>query len=327
MMKADLSKFYVITVISNTARYKSRYEIYNKFKAMVESAGVKMITVEMALGDRAFEITERDNPMHLQLRSIDEMFHKENMINIGIQYLKQIDPDAREIAWIDADVFPMRSPHDWFSETWHQLQVYEVVQMFEFAQDLSPTYNPHGKLHKGFMATYVKSGYQLPHEQGVWNLSYYYGAHGHPGYAWAANLSALNSLGGLLDIGILGSSDRHMSLALLGIVEQSRSEELSSGYKQALKAWQDRADRYIRKDVGFCSGGIFHFWHGAKKNRGYSSRWKILIDQQFDPYTDLKRDTQGLYQLETHSDRQILLRDKIRSYMRSRDEDSTYTGD
>lgn len=326
MMKADLSKFYVITVISNTARYKSRYEIYKKFEAMVQSAGVKMITVEMALGDRPFEITERNNPMHLQMRSIDEMFHKENMINLGINYLKQIDPDAREVAWIDADVFPLRLPIDWFSETWHQLQVYEVVQMFEYAQDLNPDFNHHGKLHHGFMATYVKSGYQMPKQQGVWNLDYYYGAHGHPGYCWAANISAITNLGGLIDTGILGSSDRHMACALISAVDQSRSEELSTGYKMALKTWEERALRYVKKDVGFVSGTISHAWHGAKKNRGYSSRWNILIDQQFDPYTDLKRDAQGLYQLETHSDRQILLRDKIRSYMRSRNEDCIYVG-
>ena len=156
MMKADLSKFYVITCISNTARYKSRYELYRKFEAMVKSAGVKMITVEMALGERAFEITERDNLMHLQLRSIDEMFHKENMLNLGIQYLMQLDPQAREVAWIDADVFPMMLPIDWFSETWHQLQVHEVVQMFEYAQDLDPNYNHIGKLHNGFLAAFLE---------------------------------------------------------------------------------------------------------------------------------------------------------------------------
>lgn len=325
MMKADLSKFYVITCISNTARYKSRYTLYNKFKAMVESAGVKMITVEMALGERAFEITERDNPMHLQLRSIDEMFHKENMLNLGIQYLMQLDPQAREVAWIDADVFPAMLPIDWFSETWHQLQVYEVVQMFEYAQDLDPNYNHIGKLHNGFMATYVKSGYVRPTSHGNWKMGYY-DIHGHPGYAWAANISALNSLGGLCEAGVLGSNDRHMAMALIHCVEQSRSDELSPGYKMYLKAWQERCIRYIRKDVGYVKSTIYHGYHGAKAARGYSSRWKVLIDSQFDPYVDLKRDAQGLFQFESFSERQILLRDRVRSYLRGRNEDCIYTG-
>lgn len=326
MMKADLSRFYVITCISNTARYKSRYELYRKFEAMVKSAGVKLITVEMALGDRPFEITERDNPMHLQVRSIDEMFHKENMLNLSIQYLMQIDPQAREVAWIDADVFPTMLPIDWFSETWHQLQVHEVVQMFEYAQDLDPNYNHIGKIHHGFMATYVKSGYTLPKLHGNWKMGYYE-VHGHPGYCFAANISAITVLGGLCTVGILGSNDRHMCMALLGVVEQSRSEQLSPGYKNYLKTWQERALRYIKKDVGYVKGTITHMWHGAKKNRGYSSRWKVLIECQFDPYTDLKIDAQGLFQFETHSDRQILLRDRVRSYMRSRNEDCVYTGE
>lgn len=326
MMKADLSKFWVVVVISNSVRFRSRYTIYKKFEAMLKATGVNFIVAELAIGERNFEITERDNPRHLQFRSVEEYFHKESMINGAIQYVRQIDPQAREIAWIDADVFPMMPPLEWFEETWHQLQIYEVVQMFEFAQDTDPDYNQHGKLHQGFMATYIKSGYKQPSGHGIWKLGYYE-RHGHPGYAWAANVSALNDLGGLIDTGILGSGDRHMAMALIGSVDQSRSDELSPGYKAVLKNWEERAERYVKRDVGFVKGTIYHYWHGAKKNRGYSSRWKILIENAFDPMTELKRDTQGLWQLETHSPRQIRLRDHIRSYFRSRDEDCIYVGE
>jgi hypothetical protein len=52
--------------------------------------------------------------------------------------------------------------------------------------------------------------------------------------------------------------------------------------------------------------------------RGYPDRWKILRDQDFDPQRDLHRDWQGLYQLAPH---RIGLRDGIRGYFRSRNED------
>lgn len=42
---ADLSKFWVISVISNPVRYKRRYELYHPFAEMVHQAGVQMITV------------------------------------------------------------------------------------------------------------------------------------------------------------------------------------------------------------------------------------------------------------------------------------------
>lgn len=306
-------------------RYASRYKLYSKFEAMIKATGANLITVEQAFGDRPFMITERDNVNHLQVRSVDELWHKENMVNLGIQYLMQLDPQAQYVAWIDADVHPMRPPKEWLEETVQQLQHYEFVQMFETALDLDPSGNPHGRIHQGFIATYVKSGYKSPDGYGVWKVGYYE-HHGHPGYAWAANLSALSQVGGLIDIGVLGSGDRHMAMGLLGCIDQSRSDEMSDAYKKSLKEWESRAERYIKRDVGFVPGGVLHYWHGSKKNRGYSNRWKILIDNAFDPLTDLKRDVQGLYQLETTTRRQINLRDQIRSYFRSRNEDCIYTG-
>ncbi len=322
MIKADLSKFYVITCISNPVRYRSRYTLYLKFKEMVESAGVKLITVEQAFGNRNFEVTERDNPAHLQVRSVDELWAKENMLNLGIEYLMQIDPGAREVAWVDADVSPMRLPREWFEETWHALQHYEVVQMFEWAQDLDPSFNPHGNKHLSFMAAYVQSGYKIPTRDGSWEIDYYTRL-GHPGYSWAANLSALSHLGQLIDFAILGAGDRHMALGLIGAMDQSIPIGVNNNYSKMLMEWERRANRYIKQDVGYVPGGITHSWHGKKAKRGYHDRWKIITENNFNPRTDIKKDAQGLYVLESHTSRQKKIRDQIRSYFRSRNEDGS----
>jgi hypothetical protein len=63
-------------------------------------------------------------------------------------------------------------------------------------------------------------------------------------------------------------------------------------------------------------------WHGKKKDRKYADRWKILKAHDFNPLIDLKRDLQGLWQLETYSQRQINLRNDLRAYFSSRNEDS-----
>jgi hypothetical protein len=326
--EVDLHKFYVITIISNPVRYNSRYDLYWKFANMCTAAEVKLITVEQAFGDRPFVVTDRDNPMHLQVRSEDELWHKENMINLGINYLMQLDPDAKYVAWVDADVFPMMPPRQWFLETYHALQHYQVVQMFEYAQDLDPRFNPIGNLHMGFMAAWVNGGYKLPDRSGYFRMGCekdYYTRHGHPGYAWAATVEALSHLGGLIDKSILGAGDRHMALSLVGAVAQSIPQQMSEGYVKTLTQWQERAARWIKRDVGYVGGTITHYWHGKKVNRGYVDRWKILIDNVYDPNTDLKKDAQGLYQLETYTDRQIMLRDQIRTYFRSRNEDDIST--
>jgi hypothetical protein len=315
----SLDNFYVITMVSNPVRYRSRYVLYKSFAEVMKQAGAKLITIELAFGERPFEITERDNPMHIQLRTVEELWHKENALNIAINYLMQFDPSAKYVAWVDADVLPMRPTREWLEETFHALQHYQVVQMFDTAIDLDHTNTMIGRPMKGFMAQYVQSGYTKPTKGGFWE-DYYDKAHGHPGFAWAANIDALSSVGGLIDFAILGAGDRHMALGLIGCMDQSL-EMRGNAYVQKLLEWQSRADRWIKRDVGFVPGSIFHFWHGPKVSRGYTNRWKILVDNKFNPDTDIKADAQGLLQLETWDDRQIMLRDQIRSYFRSRNED------
>jgi hypothetical protein len=322
-----LQDLVVITVISNPVRYKSRYELYHKFERSMREAGATLITVEQAFGERPFEVTERDNPLHVQVRGEDELWIKENLINVGINYASQVFPDWRYVAWVDADVFPMRaSVREWLEETVQQLQHYHIVQMFETAYDLDPGGKVIGDAQESFVSKYIKSGYQLPKKGGFWS-GHYYMEHGHPGFAHAMTRFAADnmssSMGGpLVDFAILGAGDRHMCLSWVGCVEQT-FEHLNKEYRHALMQYQVRCERWIKRDIGFVPGSIFHGWHGKKRDRGYTDRWKILRDNNFDPMLDLTRDSQGMYRLETWEPRQIKLRDQIRSYMRSRREDST----
>ena len=316
----SLQSLVVVTIISNPVRYRSRYELYWKFEEAMRQAGATLITVEQAFGERPFVVTERDNPLHVQVRSIDELWHKENMVNIGISYASQVFPDWKYLAWVDADVMPMRPVREWLEETVQQLQHYQVVQMFKTAFDLDPNHNLIGQAQQSFISRYMDSGYQLPVKGGFWSDRYYM-EHGHPGYAWAATREALDYLGGLIDFAILGAGDRHMALGLVGCMEQS-FEHLNQAYRDHLMEWQKRSERWIKRDIGIVPGSIFHFWHGKKKDRRYTDRWKILRDNNFNPATDIKKDAQGLYVLETWTSRQIMMRDQLRSYFRSRSEDS-----
>lgn len=325
----SLQDLVVITVISNPVRYRSRYELYRKFERSMREAGATLITVEQAFGERPFEVTERDNPLHVQIRGEDELWLKENMINIGINYASQVFPDWKYLAWVDADVQPMTgSARPWLEETVQQLQHYHVVQMFETAYDLDPAGKVIGKAQQSFMSTYIQSGYKLPERGGFWGGHDYYDKEfGHPGFAWAATRFALDNMsspmgGPLIDFAILGAGDRHMCLGLVGCMEQT-FEHLNPAYRAFLMQWQVRCERWIKRDVGFVKGSIYHFWHGRKKDRGYTDRWKILKENNFDPILDLTRDSQGQYRLETYEPRQLPIRDHSRSYFRSRHEDST----
>lgn len=301
----ELEKLWVVTVISNPERYKSRYDLYKRFKAAMDIAKVNLFTVELAFGNRPFEVTEELNPNHLQLRTNEEIWHKENALNLAIA---RLPPDWAYVAWVDADIHFMRQ--DWAEEIVELHQQYDVLQLFQNAVDLGPE----GEFLK------VSNGFIWGWEKGLLNdAKNGYGNNLHPGFAWSCTRKAFNQLGGLIDFAILGAADRHMAMGLTGNMSKSIHKKLSSGYKEQLLLWEERATIHIRQNIGYMTGTIYHHFHGTKAKRFYHDRWNILIKHGYDPEFDLKKDWQGLWSL---TDKGLRLRNDIRNYFRSRDEDN-----
>ncbi len=299
-------------------RYESRWNLYRTFDEDLTRKGGQLWTLEVQTGARLHQITKADNPRHTQAWSSSipgEVWHKERMVNIAIQQLTLRCPDWRYVAWVDADI---KFEPGALAETAHALQHYDVVQMWSHAVDLGPEDELIGT-HKSFMYCYV-TGEKPTGSNKV------YDAQGHPGYGWGIRRESLNKLGGLIDWAILGSADRHMACALIGKALDSAHGDCHPNYLKYLKIWQDRAEANIRRNVGYVPGTIRHYWHGDKSRRGYSSRWRILVDHQFNPETDIKSDVTGLWQLVSESPRQIAMRDAIRKYMSARNEDATTRG-
>lgn len=295
------AKLYVVTPITNTQRYKNRYKLYKNFEKMVNDSGAILYTIEAAYGNRPFEVTTEENTRNIQLRTNDELWQKENLINIAIQRLPS---DWEYVAWIDGDISFARS--DWVSETIHQLQHYNFVQMFSNAVDLSPDFKII-RNHNGFVYSY-KNKMVKKNEYSNW----------HPGFAWATTKNSFNSVGGLIEHAVVGSADKYMALGLIGKINESLNEKLNKNYINKMKKWESLAEENIKRNIGFVDGTILHYWHGDKKNRGYDWRSKILIENNFDPDVDLKKDWQGMFSLVGNK---IKLRDDIIKYFKSRDED------
>ncbi len=324
----DTTKFYAIAMCSNPVRYHSRYRLYKQFKKHMEDCGFTLITVEIAYGRRPFELTQSDDPFDLQLRTDQELWHKENGISLGIQHITRLDPDWQYVAWIDGDICFQRP--DIVQETVHQLQHYDIVQMFSHVTDLGPSHEP-VKTQNGFVWSYFQNGYEAPVGPGYnpRGHDYYGGYYGiqansfwHPGYCWAATREAMERIQ-LFDKAILGSADHHMAMGLIGQAQRSVPFGVTPAYRDAVMNWEAIAVQRLRKNIGYVSGLITHYWHGNKQNRKYVDRWRVLIDNQYDPTTDISRDPQGLYRLNVHhGERSIKLRNHIRKYFRDRNEDS-----
>jgi hypothetical protein len=314
---------YVVTPVYNVYRWRSRWRLYEDFKDMCRNAGpqVQLVTIEVAYGNRDFVVTTPDDPWNIQLRATSELWVKESLINLAVQ---RLPADWSMVAWIDSDVLFARP--DWADSAVHELQMYSFVQLWSQYQDL----NSDGELigtANGFMENYVSGRHAdiVKKLKGQTLYTYPYGKPGYPGapgLAWAARRDAWEAVGGLIDVAILGASDYYMAWALVGGVEKAIRPGYHPNFKHALITWQNRAEKYIRRNVGVVKGLALHYWHGPKRERKYATRDKVLVEYQYDPYSDIKRDHQGLYYLVDHgSPRDILLRDGIRRYFAGRKED------
>lgn len=300
-------RLHVVAVVSNPVRYNSRYRLFKEFQAYMAKQDVDLHVVELALRGRNFVVTERGNPQHVQVRADTELWHKENLVNIGFSRL----PDDWEYAaWIDGDITFLNQ--NWVHDTLQTLQHHPVAQMWANCIDTGPNgevLQTHQSL--GFLKS---TGQPFAGGRNQYGLSY-----GHSGFSWAIRRDAFNGIGGLIDYAILGAGDHHMAWAMMGKVKESIPPKLSVSYLRRLQAFAARCDTHIKQDIGFVPGTIMHHWHGKKKDRRYSERWGVLINNNYDPDTDIKHNSQGVLELNGHNSG---LRDDIRMYMRQRHEDS-----
>jgi hypothetical protein len=331
---------HVAAAYSNPFRWRTRRELANDFRRhMEQSPNVVLHMVELAYGDRPFEVTVRDHPGDVQLRTSTELFHKENLLNLGVRHFPS---DWHYGAIIDADFHFTR--HDWSLEAVHQLQHYDWVQLYSSYTDLSGETLGQGHRVIGsnntFAFNYVQNGFQIPlgFSAGGWRdassdaLDYAPGfvpagkarRVGATGGAWAFRRSAFDAVGGLLDRCILGHGDWFMSFGLVGqMAPDMHISGYTADYLGMIQAWQSRAAA-ITANIGYVDGHAIHHFHGPKVLRGYSKRDLILVREQYEPTRDVKLDWQGVLALTGNKPG---LRDAIRAYFLERNEDLPHSGE
>lgn len=355
---------YAVVPYFNPWRHKSRVKHTERALKHFHDSGAVIVLVEVAFNRREFVFQEsgldgapadcgvlgsdpRFRHKYVCLRTTDELWLKENAINVGVQRLPQ---DWQQVCWLDSDVHFVRP--NWTGECVHKLQHYSVVQMFSHARDLGPNYEmldedyPHAN-GMGFVQAWQQGhlrttltpeieadlktiGTDLQKltedfrklQQDLSGRSYYE-KRVFPGLAWACTREAWDALGGLIDFAIWGGGDWHMSHALIEKTEGMMRNDLHRNYQKMVNQWYQRCRTEIRRNVGVMEGSILHHWHGRKTERGYNTKHALLSRFGFDPLRHLKRDYQGLWQL--HDDRStayVQLRDMMRRIAADRNEDS-----
>jgi hypothetical protein len=280
LMNEPIEKYlHVIVVISNPCLYAKRYRLLNDFIKRMENEEVNVIIyiVEMIYPGQKFMVTKSDNPKHLQLQTSTPLWHKENMVNLGVKYL--LPKDYRAFAWIDADI-------EFESSTWaiDTLKILngckDVVQIFSHCVDMDRN-GQNLNIFNSFGYCFTKQKPYIKKGADYW----------HPGYGWAITKKAYDYLGKLYDVGVLGSGDSIMALSFINKVVFMQNTEYSEQYNKSMVDFQQKA-KNLR--LGYTPGVICHHFHGSKIDRKYTERWKILMKHSFSPYKDLIFDKQGI---------------------------------
>ena len=295
---------HVIAVISNSGQFARRYILMKEFMDRIEreETNVKLYIVELAYGTKPFIITKPNNTLHLQLRVDIPLWHKENLVNIGVQ--KLLPSNWKAFAWIDADIEFENTT--WATDTLRILNgSRDIVQLFSHCVDMNMEEQAM-KVFNSFAFQYTKK-----HRYVGTGINYW-----HPGYAWAMTRRAYERVGGLYEYAILGSGDNIMALSMIDHGLWAVNSESSEDYKKTISDYQSN----IRKlRLGYVPGVIRHHFHGAKKNRRYEDRWRILLDNGYIPNLHMSYNSDGVL-IPTNECPDIIL-SEIRKYFEDRNED------
>lgn len=300
-------KLHVILCISNPCLYARRYILIKEFmnRMELEETNVLVYVVELAYKKQRFIITDSKNPRHLQVRTEIPIWHKENMINLGVQ--KLLPKNWKAMAWIDSDI-EFDSP-SWALDTLKVLNgTKDIVQLFGNCIDMDKDEEAMN-IFTSFGHQYTK---ELPYStqlQRFW----------HPGFAWACTNKAYEKMGGVYEGGILGSGDNIMALCLIQKGLKALNENSSEDYKNSVLDFQRRV-KTLR--LGYVPGVIRHYFHGSKKYRRYNDRWQILLKHDYSPTLHVTHDKEGVL-VPTKDCPKEMLRE-IMEYFRERNEDEFY---
>ena len=297
-------KLHVIVVVSNPCLFATRYILMKEFinRIEIEEKNVNLYIVELAYKNQKFIITDKNNKRHLQLRTECPLWHKENMINLGVKYL--LPDNYKAFAWIDGDI--EFENNTWALDTLKILNgTKDIVQLFSHCVDMNK--------NKLTMRVFNSAGYQYTKQKQYCGTGENYW---HPGYAWAISRKAYEKIGGLYELGILGSGDNIMLHCLLKNGINSVKKNYNEDYVKSVVEYEKKM-KNMR--FGYVPGVIRHHYHGSKKNRFYHERWEILIKHQFSPYTDIKYDDIGIIVPTDNFSEEF--KEDIVNYFKSRNED------
>ena len=300
-----------LTSFFNSQGHRHKADFYRIFKNNLQRQGLKLLTVECAVQGEPFVLTPEDADILIQVRSDSILWHKERLLNIG---LENLPADCDKIVLADSDIIFLDD--SWVVETCELLEHYECLKPFYKAIRLSKKataeilnsrqyypndYRYHAKTKDGYLYSFNES------------LPFRYS----PELAWAMRREIFDGIG-FYDRMIVGSGDSIMTAAFGQY--KSPLHNYSLALQDDIITWYQKLNQKMSGHLSYHHGTIVHLFHGSMKNRNYFHRDKILEKYSFQPYEDIKLNSDKCW--EWASSKKELHRE-VELYFTSRNENQS----
>lgn len=259
------------------------------FSAAVRRQGLPLLIVELAFGDRPFQLAADLADRVLRVRAPDLMWQKERLLNLGIAALPD---DCDAVVWLDTDI--LFENDDWVAHTRALLGQHGLVQPFDRVCWLGPGQRqapPAARrgLGEGMWLPGMAAAMAASRTPARDLLDYL--RHGHTGFAWAARRDLIQRHG-LYDRAIVGGGDVVMAHAFYDDRDFRRgcnpySNKLGVRERDGMAHWAAGLAADRGGPPAAVGGRVLHFYHGPLNNRGYAERLRLLKEADFDPQADL----------------------------------------
>ena len=182
-----------ITCYFNPAGFEQPLANLLKFSRRARQQGLRLAIVELALADNPHQLDESICDLLIQLRSDEVLWHKEALLNIGIE---QLPPECDKVCWLDSDI--LFDNGDWVGQTEDALDHHRVVQPFSHCLWLPPEVETIDEE----LTTYPAMHDEFSRIHGFGFGWAHFGRHalearilyGHVGFAWAARRDLIESI-------------------------------------------------------------------------------------------------------------------------------------
>lgn len=309
-IKLPKKKLGIVCCYFNPCNYFSKFLNYLRFIDYFAKFEVDILTVESYEHDSQYRVHHYSDNV-ISVKSDSVYWHKENLLNIGIDQLHR--GDCEYIMWIDADV-------EFTDDNWEEL----IIKSVEF-YGISHIFRSVTKKldHTKYEST-KSACYYIENVNRECDIKTLLKREGEPGYGYCYHRSFFDNHR-LYDKAIMGTGD---FLNLIGLLNTQNFNKLLSADRFFLGSTDDFFNSFCEwsasvsdwtKYIGYANVDIKASFHGRIWNRQYINRENILKKFKFSPSNDLHKTKSGLYSLTKHE-----LESEIKKYFESRDEDQHF---